>query len=195
MEAEAREERERILAEARTEGERILADARGEVETSRARRLDLERRQARAQRARLENDARLAGLRVLADAREALVDAALAQAEAELSVLRVKASYPDVLRRLLAEAASMVDARPLVVEVDPRDLELLRTVAAAEGLDVEALPTLHSAGGLVARDQAAAVLVHNTLEARLRKARGALRLEMTTAVQSEPRDTLPLGRF
>jgi len=92
---------------------------------------------------------------------------------------------------LLAEAATMVDARPLVVEVDPRDLELLRTVAAAEGLDVEALPSLHSAGGLVARDQAADVLVHNTLEARLRKARGALRLDMTSTVPSEPRDTVP----
>ena len=185
MDAEAKEERARVLAEAQTARERILAGARAEADAARQRRLDLEVRLARADRSRRENDARLAGLKALSDARSALVDAAFARAEADLDGLRATASYPEVLRRLLDEVAPMVATRPLVVEVDPRDAELLRAIAAAQGLQVEVAPTLRSAGGLVARDLSAGVLVHNTLEARLRKAREALRAELTSAVQAD----------
>lgn len=194
MEAEARDERDRILAEARAARARILAEAGAEADAASQRRLDLERRLARAERSRRENDARLAGLRALADARAGLVDAAFARAEAELGCLRASASYPDVLRRLLAEAASMVAARPLVVEVDPRDAELLRTLAAGEGLQVEVSAILRSAGGLMARDPSGGVLVHNTLEARLRKAREALRAEVTSAFEPDHHDSLSLRR-
>ncbi|HEX8959104.1 MAG TPA: V-type ATP synthase subunit E family protein, partial [Solirubrobacterales bacterium] len=177
-----------VLAEAQVARERILAGARAECEAARERRLDLERRMARAERSRRENDARLAGLKALADARSELVGAAFARAEAELGGLRATASYPGVLRCLLVEAASMIAARPLVVEVDPRDEEVLRRLAAAEGLEVEVAGSLHCAGGLVARDLSGGVLVHNTLEARLRKAREALPAEATSAVELPERE-------
>lgn len=195
MESEASEERARILTESRAECERILAEARAEAEASRARRLDLERQLARTERARLENDARLAGLRALALARERLVEDAFAQAEAELEQLRGGASYPAVLRLLLVEAVAEVGVRPLVAEVDPRDADLLRALAAAAGLEVEVETTLHSAGGLVARDRAGAVVVRNTFEARLRSARQALRGEIAAAIELEPQVSAPSQRL
>jgi len=184
MEAESALEREGILAEAQAMVDRILSQAREEAEARRRQRLEAELRTVRAEQARLLNDARLASLKQLSVARDGLIDAAFQQAAERLERLRGSPLYRDVLRRLLEEAASQLGPGRVVVKVDPADTRLAEELVESLGLDAVVEPTLHCAGGLEASDAEGRIVVRNTFESRLQRAREVLRPELTAAVEA-----------
>ena len=184
MEAESALEREGILAEAQAMVDRILSQAREEAEARRRQRLEAELRTVRAEQARLLNDARLASLKQLSVARDDLIDAAFQQAAKRLERLRGSPLYREVLRRLLEETASQLGPGRVVVKVDPADARLAEELVESLGLDAVVEPTLHCSGGLEASDAEGRIVVRNTFESRLQRAREVLRPELTAAVEA-----------
>jgi len=184
MESEAAREREGILAEARATAERILAQARAEAEVRRRQRVESELRSVRAEQARQLNDAKLACLKRLAAARDSLLDTAFRDAGDRLARLRGSPAYEHALRRLLVEAAAEVGPGPIVLRVDPSDVGLARELSAALGLAAQVQPTAACVGGLDVADAEGRIVVHNTFESRLRRAREALRPQLTAIVEA-----------
>jgi vacuolar-type H+-ATPase subunit E/Vma4 len=182
MESDASAEREVIFANARQEADRVTERARTEAEAAGARRLETELRALRSEQARRLNDARLAGLRQVALRREGLLGQAFDAAAAEIGALRTRGEYPEVFRRLLMEAAEELPDQLLAVRVDPRDQELASAQVREQGLDASVSAGLSCAGGLEVATSDGQVIVRNTVEHRLARAREALREDLLAAI-------------
>lgn len=189
--SETEAERDAILAAAQAEAARVVEKAREEAAARRERRLEVELRAVRAEQARIVNAARLEGLRRLAAAREHLGDAVFDEAAAQLARLRDSGHHRRVFSFLLAEAAAEIGSTPIVLRVDPADADLAAELAERAGLDARVEPTLRCAGGLEAQDPDGRVVVHNTLESRLDRAREQLRAEVLAEIEGRVEECRP----
>jgi len=170
-----------ILAHARMEADQIEEDARA---TSSA--------PAAQERARIIHHAGLEALRLIGTVREELVDSALTQTREQLAAIRVKPSYPDVLRQLTLEALAELTApgreeKPVLV-ADMRDQPLLENSTDELGLDLHVVYDLTCWGGLIAKSEDSRVVAINTLEARLERAIPFLRGYLAALFEEECSD-------
>lgn len=106
-----------------------------------------------------------------------LFDRAFAEAGRALADIRSSEGYPGCYRLLVAEAMGELSDSDAVLHVDPRDGELCRTVAGELGARCEIAPDLPCAGGLNASARDGKVVVFDTVESRLEKAKDRLKLE------------------
>ncbi|MDI6719762.1 MAG: V-type ATP synthase subunit E family protein [Methanomicrobiales archaeon] len=119
-------------------------------------------------------DIRMEILKAKAD----LLDRAFRGAEAALASVRERGTYPAIFRNLLLEAVREMDEETFQIHVNGRDADLCRSILQDLNMNCEILPDLHSAGGLIARSRDGRLVVENTLESRLARAREALRSEI-----------------
>jgi V/A-type H+-transporting ATPase subunit E len=103
--------------------------------------------------------------------REAAFDRAFREAEARLKDLRADAKYPDILLKLLREAASTTGDDPFIVHVDPKDEALCKKTLAGLNLKAEVRADLATAGGVVISQHDDTVTIRNTVESRLERAK------------------------
>jgi V/A-type H+-transporting ATPase subunit E len=90
--------------------------------------------------------------------------------------------YAGCYRQLVAEALGELGDDAAVLHTDPRDEELCRAVVAGLGVCCEIVPDLCCAGGLNASTRDGKVVIFNTLESRLEKARDRLKLDIFAAL-------------
>jgi V/A-type H+/Na+-transporting ATPase subunit E len=162
LEAETREQANRIRAAARAEAsvlrEQIVLAAEDDI------RKEADRRRAAA---------RLAVAASVRVAREELFLDFRTTVSRRLDELREDERYPAVLRALLEESlAAFPDATSL--RVDPRDERLARQLLAERGVKLELAASLKTAGGLELADGRERV-VRNTVEERVANAEAVLR--------------------
>lgn len=139
-----------------------------------------------AERARILHRARLAALRIVGDVREDLVNTAITRTREHLASTRADPSYPEVLRRLTAEALSGLTADGQAqLLADPRDRALLSQILKELGLTLPVSYELSCWGGLIARSQDGRVLVINTLESRLEHVTEFLRSYLAELFEAE----------
>ena len=182
MEADAEAEREAILLAARQEAEQVLARAREDAERTRTRRVEAELRGLRSEQARQLNDARLAGLRAVAAARERLLTTTFSEAAIKLSSVREWPDYPAIFQRLYEEAVAELSEDNLTLRVDPRDHDLARSLAHRPDTTVGIEPALSCLGGVEVAANAGRVVVLNTIEHRLARAKETMREELLELV-------------
>jgi vacuolar-type H+-ATPase subunit E/Vma4 len=110
--------------------------------------------------------------------RETAFERAFTEAEARFRSLRSDPKYPAVFTRLLKEAAGAIGDGAFVVHIDPRDEGLCRTTLSALGLSPEVRPDITTAGGVVAGLPDSSVVISNTVESRLERAKELRRKEI-----------------
>jgi vacuolar-type H+-ATPase subunit E/Vma4 len=103
---------------------------------------------------------------------------AFAEAGRTLANIRAGEGYPGCYRQLVAEALGELSDDNAVLHIDPSDGELCRKVEADLGIRCELAPDLPCAGGLNASARDGRIVVSNTVEARLEKAKDRLKLEV-----------------
>lgn len=103
--------------------------------------------------------------------RETAFEKAFSEAEARLRDLRSDPKYPAIFEKLLREAASTTGDDAFVVHVDPRDEALCKKTLAALHLSGEIRGDLQTAGGVVISLHDNTVLISNTVESRLERAK------------------------
>jgi V/A-type H+-transporting ATPase subunit E len=108
---------------------------------------------------------------LLIKTRESAFERAFAAAEARLKDLRADPEYPRIFEKLLREAATALGAEAFAVHVDPKDEALCRKTLAALQISGEILPDLQSAGGVILSLPGNAVVISNTVETRLLRAK------------------------
>ncbi len=107
----------------------------------------------------------------LIHAREAVFEAAFQMAEERLKDLRKDKKYPVVFSNLLKEAASTVGEETCVVHVDPRDEALCKSVLPTLSFHGEVRADIETAGGIIISQHDGTVLISNTIESRIKRAR------------------------
>jgi V/A-type H+/Na+-transporting ATPase subunit E len=183
MEADAAAEREAILSSAKQEAEQIVARAREAAVTARSRAAEAELRRLRSDQARRLNDARLGGLREVAAAREQLLEGSFAACVSELQSIRSSPGYETTLGQLLDEALDEIGDHAVSVQVDPRDEGIVRRLLSDRGVSAHLSPCLGCAGGLDLASEDGRIVVRNTLERRLGRAREMLREELLSMLE------------
>ncbi|NMB78777.1 MAG: hypothetical protein GYA23_06740 [Methanomicrobiales archaeon] len=103
--------------------------------------------------------------------RETVFDQAFAQAEERLANLRADPEYPRIFHRLLAEAAETAGMDRCLVHTDPRDEELAKKAMADLHLNGEIRLDLETRGGVIITLHDGTVVIKNTIESRLERAR------------------------
>jgi V/A-type H+-transporting ATPase subunit E len=148
IQSQSEAERERILEEGRRRVEAIRARS---AEAIRGLEADAERRLARrlaVDRDRILGEARLdVRARVLAERRE-WIGRAFQEARQRLGERCASPEYPDLLRRLIREAAEAA-GREGELQVARQDLELCRRLAAELGLKLEIRAVTEQAGTVI----------------------------------------------
>lgn len=168
LEEQADRDIEAIMAEAREHAQAILEDARREAEQVREQQIAEAREQARLRTAQSLNSVRLEVRKQIASAKERAVARVFEQAREELARARERDDYPQVFKALLEEAlAGVLDE--FEVLVDPRDVDLARSVLAELGLDAPVSSGIVTDGGVVVALDGGRVLRRNTFEDRLEK--------------------------
>jgi V/A-type H+-transporting ATPase subunit E len=103
--------------------------------------------------------------------REIAFERAFAGAEARLKDVRADPKYPLIFEKLLREAAGVMGAEAFAVHVDPKDEALCRKTLAALQIHGDVRPDLQTAGGVVLSLPGDAVVISNTVETRLLRAK------------------------
>jgi V/A-type H+/Na+-transporting ATPase subunit E len=116
---------------------------------------------------------------LLIRARKTAFEKAFREAEVRLSSLRSDPKYPGVFEKLLREATGTVKGA-FCIHVDPQDADLCKKTLAALGITAEIRTDIKTAGGIVVNLPGDAVVVSNTVESRLERAREKLRAGIYT---------------
>jgi V/A-type H+/Na+-transporting ATPase subunit E len=117
--------------------------------------------------------------------RETAFENAFHGAEARLAGLRSDPEYPVVFEKLIREAAGAVGNDMFTVHVDPKDETLCKKTLSALKLTGEVSPDLTTAGGVVVSLPGNSVVISNTVESRLRRARELRRIEIHAILSGE----------
>jgi V/A-type H+-transporting ATPase subunit E len=117
--------------------------------------------------------------------RETAFENAFREAESRLAGLRADPEYPVVFEKLLREAAGSVGNETFTVRVDPKDEALCRRTLSAMKLAGEVSTDLTTAGGVVVSLPGDTVVISNTVESRLRRARELRRIEIHAILSGE----------
>jgi V/A-type H+/Na+-transporting ATPase subunit E len=178
IDATAAERKREIIEQAKTEAEKIqkaalarAAAIREEALTETKRRLAQERQKALGQ---VREEGKIEILR----RRNGIADRAFEAAGSRVLALRASADYRGVARRLTEEAIGLAGGGDLVLHVDPGDKALFEGILRDLGRNCDVAADLPGAGGLTVTSRDGKILVTNTLESRLFRAREILKGEV-----------------
>jgi len=107
--------------------------------------------------------------------REAAFEKAFHEAEVRLAGVRSTPGYPGVFEKLLREATATLGSGTYSIHVDPLDADLCRKTLSSQGISAEVKTDIRTAGGMVVNLPGEAVVISNTVESRLDRARELLR--------------------
>jgi vacuolar-type H+-ATPase subunit E/Vma4 len=108
---------------------------------------------------------------LLIKVQETAFDRAFSTAETRLSGLRSDPKYAHIFETLLREAVSAIGDELFIVHIDPRDKLLCNKTLSLLNLSPEIRADLETAGGVVASLHDNSVVISNTVESRLQRAK------------------------
>ena len=115
---------------------------------------------------------------LLIKTRETAFERAFSVAEARLKGLRSDPKYPAVFEKLLKEAAGAMEDASFIVHVDPRDEVLCRKILSHRNPSPEIRTDLVTEGGVALSLPDNSVVISNTVESRLQRAKELKRKEI-----------------
>lgn len=178
MEAAAEEKKEEILRNAARQCEAIVreaeekADAIKEEYMTRARAIVADRRNRMLYKTR--QDARAADI----GEREKVLNAVYARVVSQIGKFREREDYRVLFSCLLSESLAEMGENDVYVHVDPRDEALCREIVSRMNGKFTIVPDITTAGGVIVSTPDNQILVHNTFESRLERAKVLLRREI-----------------
>jgi len=115
---------------------------------------------------------------LLIKVREIAFERAFTEAESRLAGLRSDPKYPTVFENLLKEAAHAMGDGAFVVHIDPQDEALCKKTLSLLNLSSEIRTDLVTEGGVVASLPDNSVIISNTFESRMQRAKELKRKEL-----------------
>jgi vacuolar-type H+-ATPase subunit E/Vma4 len=173
--------RDRIASEgkeiqdrARTEGERVRDEIISELRNRAAIEMNKKLYQAREEvneKVALEH--------------ESAINDVFSEAGQRLDLVRQNPAYPGWFSTMLDEVLSGMTGDDIMLHVDPRDLDVCRTLVHGRGLNLQVLPDISTAGGLNGSCYEGKILVRNTIEDRLLQAKNIMKSDIFRALYGD----------
>jgi V/A-type H+-transporting ATPase subunit E len=173
---------ETIQSEAEQRVAEIISEVERDAEHTRRVRARKVEEAVRSESAAIVYSASLKAKNLLIKAQEETVDEAFRMAEQRLRELHKDESYPAILETLLDEVLEFFEGE-VVLQVRSEDRPAVERMMAERNrpYQVSEAP-LEASGGLTASSHNGEVMVYNTFESRLEKARDKLRLAISNTL-------------
>lgn len=169
-----------IASEAQQRVSEILAEVDKDAARTKRMRLKKIDDQIRSEATGIVYSAQLKAKNQLIKAQEETVDEAFHKAELRLKDLDKQADYPQILEVLLDECLDFFPQGEVLVQVRPNDRGTLEKMLSDRGRSFRISDTpLAASGGLVVSSPDGQIVVSNTFDSRLERARDHLRLEIS----------------
>ena len=149
----------------------IRARAKKQADAIRQAHVDEAEKSITAERNRLLYLTKAVNKELLIKTRESAFERAFSAAGSRLSGLRSDPEYPVVFEKLFREAAGALGGGSFVVHIDPRDEALCKKILEVIRESFEIRPDITSAGGVIISLPDESVVISNTVESRLQRAR------------------------
>jgi len=180
IEAAAGERKREILAQATAEAEKIRKAALARAATIREEAMTDARKRLAQERERTLGQVREEGRMELLKRKNAVADRAFEAAARKVLALRGSPGYRAVARHLAEEAIGLAGGKDLVLHIDPGDRALFGEILRDLGRNCDLAADAPGAGGLTVTTRDGRILVTNTLDSRLFRARELLKGEVFT---------------
>jgi V/A-type H+-transporting ATPase subunit E len=178
IETAAGERKREILAQAAAETGKIREAASARAAAIREEGMTEAKRRLAQERERALGQVREEGRMELLNRKNRIADRAFEAAGMKVLALRESPGYRAVARHLAEEATGLAGGKDLVLHVDPRDRALFEGIIQELGRNCDLATDRTGAGGLTVTTRDGRILVTNTLESRLSRAREILKGEV-----------------
>jgi len=185
VEESAHEKELELRDKAASSAEEIRQRAKKQAEMVRRARIDEAAKSVTTERNKLLYLTRAENKELLIGTREAAFENAFRDAEARLAGLRSDPEYPAVFERLVREAIGAIGEDAFEVHIDPQDEELCRNLLTSLGVAAEIRASLKTAGGAVVSLPDKSIVISNTVESRLQRARERKRIEIHSILSGD----------
>jgi V/A-type H+/Na+-transporting ATPase subunit E len=122
---------------------------------------------------------------LLINTRETLFERAFSEAAVRLKDLRSDPEYPAFFEKLFKEAADAMGNEAFVIHVDPRDEELCKKTLSSLTLSSEIRSDITTDGGVSLSLPDKSVVISNTVESRMQRAKELRRKEIHAILAGE----------
>jgi V/A-type H+/Na+-transporting ATPase subunit E len=177
MEASADEKKDELIKKAVQSARKAEEDARVKADEIIKKHMSAASRKLEIERNRQLYEARGTARKDIVGVKYDIFSKAFNTAEARLASIRDSDGYEGFLRKAIAEAVDALGEKEYMLHVDARDLELCRKILGSQGIEPAITADLTCAGGLSASTVDGKVVVHNTVESRLRSAKERMKLD------------------
>lgn len=117
---------------------------------------------------------------------EESIEEVFAEAERHLASIRAGPSYESSFSTLLSEVLEEMGDRETELHVDSRDEDLCRRLLQKTGRQCVIIPDITSAGGVSGSSPDGRLVVRNTMEDRLVRARSSMKATVFTLLNRDP---------
>jgi V/A-type H+-transporting ATPase subunit E len=178
VEESAREKEQELRNREAAAVEEIKARAKKQAGVIRQAHIDEVNKSVTTERNKLLYLTKAENKELLIRVRETAFERAFSEAEARLRALRSDPKYPTIFENLVKEAVGTLGDQSFVVYIDPRDEALCKKTLSHLNLTSEIRSDIMTAGGLVASFPDNSVVISNTVESRMQRAKELKRKEI-----------------
>jgi len=107
---------------------------------------------------------------------------AFVDAQKRLTQLRSDTKYPDTFKKLALEAIREIGVEKFELHIDERDKKLCQDTLEGLNLSCKIVPDLKTLGGVSVGSADGSIIISNTVESRLERAKERLKLEVYSAI-------------
>jgi len=123
---------------------------------------------------------------LLSKARHQAYQEVFMETELRLTPIRSDPSYPVFFEAILAETTGSLDSNKVRLNIDKQDEALCRKLTENSSREFEIIPDLITRGGLNGSTPDGKVIVRNTIEDRLVRARERMKIVVFSGLYGEP---------
>jgi vacuolar-type H+-ATPase subunit E/Vma4 len=183
MDDSASEQVQQVKNNAEKEAEAITQEAIQKSESIKTTLMSEARRKAELERNREQYITREEMKADSVRVREGLLEQAFLAASKKAEKTRERPDYREILKNLLTEGMAKLGSGEIQIHVDRRDESLCREIASELKLTLTIFPDLTTAGGVEIHTRDDAIVVFNTIESRLERAKEVIKQEIFATIE------------
>lgn len=182
VKANAQERIQEIRDRAEAEALKIRKDAEEKAQNIRSAHVEEVERAVQLEKSKLISKIGAEKRMAFARAKDELFQQVFDQAARRVALARDQPGYRALFRRLVMEAMEELPAEGIQVHIDPRDEPLCREVLREMKRNCDIVTDLTTLGGLNATTADERLMIFNTLETRLERARELMKSEIMSTL-------------
>jgi V/A-type H+-transporting ATPase subunit E len=185
LKANAQERIKEIQDRAQTEAQKIRKDAEERAQSTRSAYLEEAGRGVRLERNKLISKTGAEKRMALARVKDDLFQQVFTRAAQQMALVRNNPAYRTSFRNALREAMEELAGEEIRLHIDPRDEKLCGEILKEMQRNCEVVSDLTTLGGLNATTADERLMVFNTIESRLQRAKELMKSEIMSALYGD----------